>query len=48
MKVYRTMEERGLSLAFHSGPNWNEPVFRACNRFPSVHALGFTFYNILH
>jgi predicted TIM-barrel fold metal-dependent hydrolase len=48
MKVYRAMEERGLSLAFHSGPNWSEPVFRACNRFISVHALGFSFYNILH
>jgi predicted TIM-barrel fold metal-dependent hydrolase len=48
MQLYRTMEERGLALAFHSGPNWNEPVFRACNRFLSVHALGFTFYNILH
>src|ERR1044072_6845665 len=48
MRVYRAMEERGLSLAFHSGPNWGEPVFRACNRFLSVHALGFSFYNILH
>jgi predicted TIM-barrel fold metal-dependent hydrolase len=48
MKVYRAMEERGLALAFHSGPNWGEPVFKACNRFLSVHALGFTFYNILH
>ncbi len=48
MKVYRAMEERDLSLSFHSGPNWSEPVFRACNRFLSVHALGFSFYNILH
>ena len=48
MKVYRAMEERGLGLAFHSGPNWAEPVFKSCNRFISVHALGFTFYNILH
>ena len=48
MKVYRAMEERGLGLAFHSGPNWGEPVFKSCNRFISVHALGFTFYNILH
>src|SRR4051794_8676791 len=48
MKLYRMLEERGLALAFHSGPNWNEPVFRACNRFISVHALGFTFYNMLH
>src|SRR6266704_3607336 len=43
MKLYSMMQERGLSLAFHSGPNWNEPVFRACNRFLSVHELGFTF-----
>ena len=48
MKVYREMEERGLSIAFHSGPNWGEPVFKSCNRFISVHALGFSFYNILH
>jgi predicted TIM-barrel fold metal-dependent hydrolase len=48
MKVYRAIEERGLSLAFHSGPNWGEPVFKGCNRFLSVHALGFSFYNILH
>jgi predicted TIM-barrel fold metal-dependent hydrolase len=48
MKVYRAMEERGLALSFHSGPNWGEPVFRGLNRFISVHALGFSFYNILH
>jgi predicted TIM-barrel fold metal-dependent hydrolase len=48
MKVYRAIEERGLVLSFHSGPNWGEPIFRSCNRFLSVHALGFTWYNILH
>ena len=48
MKVYRAIEERGLSLAFHAGPNWGEPIFKSCNRFFSVHALGFTWYNILH
>jgi predicted TIM-barrel fold metal-dependent hydrolase len=48
MKVYRAMEERGLVLAFHAGPNWNEAVFQNCNRFLAVHALGFSFYNILH
>jgi hypothetical protein len=48
MKCYRAMEERGLALSFHSGPNWGEPVFKSCNRFLSVHALGFSFYNILH
>lgn len=48
MKVYAALQERGLSLSFHSGPNWDEPVFRTCNRFISVHALTFPFYNILH
>jgi predicted TIM-barrel fold metal-dependent hydrolase len=48
MKMYRAMEERSLPLSFHSGPNWQEPVFKSCNRFISVHALGFAFYNILH
>ena len=48
MKVYRAMEERGLAIAFHSGVNWNETSFKSCNRFISVHALGFTWYNIVN
>jgi uncharacterized protein len=48
MKIYRAIEERGLVLSFHSGPNWGEPIFKSCNRFLSVHALGFTWYNVLH
>src|SRR5882757_631522 len=48
MKVYRAMEERGLVLSFHSGPNWGEPIFKSCNRFLSAHALGFSWYNVLH
>jgi predicted TIM-barrel fold metal-dependent hydrolase len=48
MKVYRAMEERGLALCFHSAINIGEPVFKSLNRFASVHALGFPFYNILH
>src|SRR6202030_2734415 len=48
MKVYRAIEERGLVLSFHSAFNWGESVFKSCNRFLAVHALGFSFYNILH
>ena len=49
MKLYRAMEERGLVLSFHSGPNWGgEPIYRSCNRFLSAHAIGFTWYNVLH
>ena len=48
MKIYRAMEERGLTIAFHSGVNWGEPAFASCNRFLSAHALGFTWYNVLN
>jgi uncharacterized protein len=48
MKVYRAIEERGLALGFHSGVNWREPLFRNFDRFVSVHALSFSFYNIVH
>ena len=47
MKLYRAMEERGLVLSFHSGPNWGEPIYKSCNRFLSAHAIGFTWYNVL-
>ncbi|MEX2035428.1 MAG: amidohydrolase family protein [Xanthobacteraceae bacterium] len=48
MKVYRALEERGLVLSFHSGPNWGEPIFKTCNRFMTAHALGFTWYNVVN
>ena len=48
MKTYRAVEERGLALAFHSGINPGEPFFKSLNKFATVHALGFPFYNILH
>jgi predicted TIM-barrel fold metal-dependent hydrolase len=48
MRTYRAIEERGLTLSFHAGNNWGEQVFKSCNRFITVHALGFSFYNMLH
>ena len=48
MKVYRAIEERGLALSFHSGFNWTDRQFQSCNRFIAAHALGFSWYNILH
>src|SRR6187397_296491 len=44
----RPVEERGLVLSFHSGPNWGEPIFKSCNRFLTAHALGFSWYNIVN
>jgi uncharacterized protein len=48
MKLYRAIEERGLTLAFHSGPHWGSHTFQSCNRFISAHALGFSWFNIIH
>jgi uncharacterized protein len=47
MKVFATLNERALPLAFHSGPNWSERPFEQLNRFLSAHALGFPFYAML-
>src|SRR3984885_3231911 len=48
MRLYSMLEERGLPLAFHGGFSWQEPSFSIANKFIVVHALGFTFYNMLH
>jgi predicted TIM-barrel fold metal-dependent hydrolase len=48
MKTYAALEERNLPLCFHGIYNWEDSSFRTMNRFISVHALGFVFYNMLH
>src|SRR5258705_1256280 len=48
MKTYALLEEHGLPLAFHAAYNWNDQAMAMMNRFISVHALGFTFYNMVH
>ena len=48
MKTYAAIEELGLPIGFHSGFNWDDPMFRTANRFIAVHALGFTWYNVVH
>ncbi|MGE0747046.1 MAG: amidohydrolase family protein [Rhodospirillales bacterium] len=48
MKSYAAIEELGLPLAFHGGFNWDDPLFRISNKFIAVHALGFTWYNVVH
>jgi predicted TIM-barrel fold metal-dependent hydrolase len=47
--LYRAIEERGLPLAFHASYTWNgERMMEMMNRFLSVHALGFCFFNMIH
>ena len=49
MKTYAALQERGLPLAFHSGFMWGgDRTMELCNRFIAVHALGFTWYNVVH
>jgi uncharacterized protein len=48
-KTYAALEERGLPLSFHSAFMWGgDRTMELCNRFMAVHALGFTFYNMVH
>jgi len=46
MPVYRDLEERGLPLAFHAGPDY--AVGRQMNRFISVHSISFVTCNMVH
>jgi predicted TIM-barrel fold metal-dependent hydrolase len=48
MKTYSLIEELGVPLAFHGGYNWNEQSMGLMNKFISVHALGFVWYNMVH
>jgi predicted TIM-barrel fold metal-dependent hydrolase len=49
MKTYAAIEERGLPLVFHSqfGGSHDQSL-NLCNRFMAAHALGFSWFNILH
>lgn len=48
MRLYRMIEERGLPLSFHAIYHQQERMFEGMNKFLSVHALGFIFYNLVH
>src|ERR1044072_6690198 len=48
MRTYALLEEHGLPLAFHAAYNWNDQAMAMMNRFISVHALSFVFYNMVH
>src|SRR5579859_2479866 len=47
MPVFAALDERGIPLAFHSGPNWTDRPFEQLNRFAGAHALGFPFYAMI-
>jgi predicted TIM-barrel fold metal-dependent hydrolase len=48
MKLYAALEERGLPLAFHAATNWGDQSMNITNKFISAHALGFSWFNMVH
>jgi hypothetical protein len=46
--VYRALEERGMPLAFHAGPNWSDDYMKQLDRFISMHAISFVLCNLVH
>lgn len=48
MKTYALIEEMGLPISFHAAYNWNDQGLAMTNRFISVHALGFMWFNMIH
>jgi predicted TIM-barrel fold metal-dependent hydrolase len=48
MRLYGALQERGLPLCFHAIYHQQERMFEGMNKFLSVHALGFIFYNLVH
>jgi predicted TIM-barrel fold metal-dependent hydrolase len=47
-RMYSVLQERNLPLAFHAAYTWGDQMLSLCNRFMAVHALGFTWHNMLH
>jgi uncharacterized protein len=49
VKLYAEIEARGLPLVFHSSlGGGHDASLNLCNRFLAAHALGFSWWNILH
>ena len=48
VRLYSVLQERNLPLAFHAAYTWGDKTLSLCNRFMAVHALGFTWHNMLH
>lgn len=48
LPLYRELEARALPLGFHAGYSKQERSMEQLNKFISVHALGFTFSNMVH
>jgi len=48
MPLYSAIQASGKPLAFHSGFHWGDQSMQQCNRFLSMHAISFVYYNVIH
>jgi predicted TIM-barrel fold metal-dependent hydrolase len=48
MKTYALLEELGKPISFHAAYSWEDRALQMTNRFISVHALGFMWFNMIH
>jgi uncharacterized protein len=48
MRIYGAVQERNMPLGFHAHFHHTERMFEGMNKFISVHALGFVFFNMVH
>jgi predicted TIM-barrel fold metal-dependent hydrolase len=48
MRLYAAIQASGKPLAFHSGFHWGDESMRQMNRFLSMHAISFCYFNMIH
>ncbi len=48
MRVYAAIQATGKPLAFHSGFHWGDELMKQMNRFISMHAISFCYFNMIH
>jgi predicted TIM-barrel fold metal-dependent hydrolase len=48
LPLYAELQERGMPLGFHAGPNQNDGMTSTMNKFLSAHAISFVTCNITH
>ena len=48
MRLYAALQATGKPLAFHSGFHWGDESMKQMNRFISMHAISFCYFNMIH
>jgi predicted TIM-barrel fold metal-dependent hydrolase len=48
MRLYAALQAADKPLAFHSGFHWGDESMKQMNRFLSMHAISFCYFNMIH